>query len=350
MLPRLSRVFAMFVLMSVGAVACVSFGSGPHGNPSADDSEPSREALQIGQDTKVDGWIVLPEWSGVWVAGGGALFEIDQGTGEPRQASRGPWDYDYVDLARHGEGTILLASGTTLWEIDARSGSIQKRLDLESLGSLDSVIQAGNRTWVAASTEDLGVLAQIDLDTGDVLERVDVGQGRHELVWSAGYLVVGSQDRERASILRVDPRTGATTPIEEGPGSIAAVGSRLWVASDGEVRCRDLIDLTSCGLVRIPRAASLASSDARLWVLSSTGSTSSSIYEPDPSQPATVTLVDGVSGDIVAGPLALPSFTPATISAFRGHAWVGFHDEGRVLRIDCQTGSCHVQGRGAQST
>ncbi len=71
-------------------------------------------------------------------------------------------------------------------------------------------------------------------------------------------------------------------------------------------------------------------------------------YQPDPDRPATVTLVDGVNGAIVGGPLALPSITPATISAFDGHAWIGFHDGGRVIRIDCGSGRCTVPGWGAR--
>lgn len=344
---RLSLGLGVLVFMSV----VFWLGSRPHQDPPAThDSAPSREVLRIRQNTKVGGWVVLPEWFGVWVAGGGTLFEIDQQTGEARQTGRGAWDYDYVKLARYGEGTILLASGRTLSQVDAGSGTTMSRLDLGDLGTIDAVLYENNRTWVTASTARAGVLALIDLDTGRVLDRFEVGQGRHQLLSSAGYLVVGSQDPERASVVRVDPRTGTTTPIHYGPGSIAAVGSRLWVASDGEVVCLDLIDLTSCGRVDIPRAVSLASDEARLWVLSSTGSTSSSTYEPDPDQPATVALLDGVSGKIIAGPLALPSFTPATISAFHGNAWIGFHDEGRVVRIDCQAGLCHVPGWGDQST
>jgi len=74
--------------------------------------------------------------------------------------------------------------------------------------------------------------------------------------------------------------------------------------------------------------------DCRTWVLSGTGSKSSSVYLPDQNQPATVTLLDGRTGEVLAGPLPLPDTTPATISAFDGHAWIGFHDSGRLLRID----------------
>ena len=92
----------------------------------------------------------------------------------------------------------------------------------------------------------------------------------------------------------------------------------------------------------------MASDGARLWVLSTTRSTLPSTYQPDPDRPATVTLVDGVNGTIMGGPLALPSITPATISSFDGRAWIGFHDGGRVIRIDCGLGRCTVPGWGAR--
>lgn len=350
-IPRLILTLGVLVYVSLGVACDLRPGAAPdRDSPQSDASAQPRDVLRIGQDTKVGGWVVLPEWFGVWVAGGGTLFEIDQKTGEVRQTGRGKWDYDYVQLARYGEGAIFLASGTTLSQVDAWSGTIIHRLDLRHLGYVDAVLYTRSGTWVTASTAHGGVLAKIDLDTGEALDRIEIGQGVHQLVKSAGYLFVGSRDPERPSVLRVDPRTGATTPMPTGQGSIAGVGSRLWVASDGRVDCVDAIDLTSCGGVHIPRAASLASDGARLWVLSFTGSTSSSLHEPDPDQPATVSLLDGVSGEIVAGPLALPSFTPATISAFHGHAWIGFHDEGRVVRIDCGAGRCSVEGWGGQST
>jgi hypothetical protein len=350
-IPRLILTLGALVLLFL-AIACdPRLGAAPDLDPPPTDaSAQPRDVLRIGQDTKVGGWVVLPEWFGVWVAGGGTLLQIDQKTGEVRQTGRGSWDYDYVQLARYGEGTILLASGRTLWALDARSGGVVQRIDLGQLGSVDAVLQTRSGTWVTATGEDGGVLAKIDLDSGEVMDPIQIGHGRHELVKSAGYLFVGSQDALQPSILRVDPGTGETMPMRWAPGSIAAVGSRLWIASDGEVLCLDAVDLTSCGEVQIPRAASLASDGAQLWVLSLTGSTSSSLYEPDPDQPATVSLLDGVSGEIVGGPLALPSFTPATISAFHGHAWIGFHDEGRVVRIDCEPGHCSVAGWAGQST
>jgi hypothetical protein len=78
-----------------------------------------------------------------------------------------------------------------------------------------------------------------------------------------------------------------------------------------------------------------------LWVLSVNGSTSRTLYEPDPNQPATVTLVNGATGEVLADALPLPSGEhTATISAFDGHAWIGFHDTGTLIRIDTCVTDC----------
>ena len=315
--------------------------------PAASEAPPLLE-LRIGLDVDAEGWVVLPEWSGVWVAGGGTLSEIDQDTGEVRRTGEGAWDYDHVQLARYGEGTILLASGSTLWALDASSGGVVQRTDLEHVGFVDAVITTGSGTWVAASGYDGGVLARIDIDTGAASGRVRIGHGRHQIVTSAGYLVVGSQDPTRPGIVRIDQRTGAKVTLREGTGSIASVGYRVWVATGDDVQCISVLDGTGCGIVHVPGAVSVASEGARLWVLSATGSTSPSSYQPDPDQPASVTLVDGVNGEIAGGALALPSITPATISAFDGRAWIGFHDGGRVIRIDCGARRCSVPGWGAR--
>jgi len=100
------------------------------------------------------------------------------------------------------------------------------------------------------------------------------------------------------------------------------------------VSCVEVGTLKDCGTVDIPRASTLSSDGPRLWVLSVTGSRKTGTYVPDPSQPATVTLMDGFTGDVLGGPVSLPGHTPASLTSYDGHAWVGFHDTGTVVRID----------------
>ena len=63
-----------------------------------------------------------------------------------------------------------------------------------------------------------------------------------------------------------------------------------------------------------------------------------------PGRP-TVTLVNGGTGEVLAGPLSLPAseHTPGTIFAFNGHAWIGFHDTGTLVRIDISSSTASFQ-------
>jgi hypothetical protein len=298
------------------------------------------DGLRIGLRTHVDGWVVLPDSFGVWVAGAGRLFDVNPTTGKVTQTGHGRWDYDYVRLAEYGEGSIWLASGSTLLLMDSRTGTTIRRFDLGSLGTIDAVFQdSTGPTWVTVSGPQGRFLAQLNLDNGHVFDRHAI-QGAHQIAEADDLLFVSSQG---PALLRVDPTSGNQMWIPgAAPDAIAGIDHKLWMVEGGSVRCIDaVLPAADCTQITIPRAAALAADGNDLWVLSTTGSTSSSIYLPDPNQPATVTLINGVTGKVIGGPLALPDTTPASISAYNGHAWVGFHDTGRLLRIDrCAFGSC----------
>jgi hypothetical protein len=307
------------------------------------------DGLEVASSERVGGWIVLADPYGVRVAGGRTLTLVDPQTGTTTPAGRGPWDYDYTVLAEHEGGTVFLASGGTLWELTL-DGTVIHRFDLGTLGTLDAVhVSPFDRgsLWVAGSGLPTGnVVARVDIDTGRVLERYEVGQGLHQITDAGGYVFVASRSSSR-TVVRIDPRTGALRTVPDvwsGWTSIVGVRDRLWVEEGNVVHCIEATDVAPCGEVgeiQIPRAQQLAADDGLLWVLSGTGSKSGSIYIPDPKQPATVTLIDGTTGALLGGPTALPDTTPATISAFSGRSWVGFHDSGRLVEIDrCAPGSC----------
>jgi hypothetical protein len=300
--------------------------------------------LEVVRTSDANGWVVLPDGFGIWVAGPGTLTRIDPRTGATRVTAHGSWDYDYVRLAEYGEGTIFVASGETLLEMDAGSGTVIARMDLSSVGYIDAVLASIHGIWVTASGDDGSqVLAEIDPDTGHVLRRVHrIGQGVHRLAEAHGYLFVGSVDRP--SLIRFDPRTGAVTPIRSAPvgPSVAGTGSHLWFTRRDGVQCLDAVTLTSCGNVDLPGFIRLAASGRDLWVLS----------EPHPASDTssanrrtTVTLIDGRSGEVVAGPLPIDG-RPASIAAFQGRAWVGYYRTGNVTEIArCRPGTC--SGRSA---
>jgi hypothetical protein len=291
--------------------------------------------LEVGAEARVGGWVVLATGSGVSVAGAGELFFIDPATASGRRVATGAWDYDDVRLADGAEGAILLVSGRTLWTVEPRSGAMIASVRPRSLDRLGSAVQVGSQTWIRGSSRrGADVVARIELDTGAVLDRFEVGRGGH-LVGTAGFLFTGSLGSDGASILRIDPRSGEMTAVPIPTlGSIAASSGQVWFTTSASVECLDAVRLVPCGHVSIERPGSLAVDGDRLWVLSFTGSRSSRLYVPDPEQPATVTLVDVTTARPIGRPLTLPDTTPASIAAFGGSAWVGFHDTGRILRID----------------
>jgi hypothetical protein len=302
------------------------------------------DGLRVGLRTHVDGWVVLPDGFGVWVAGAGRLFDVNPTTGNVKQIGHGSWDYDFVRLAENGEGTIWLASESTLLLMNSGSGTVIKRFDLGSIGTIDAVFPGSEgTTWVTADGPRRNVLAQINSDNGHILRRYDIGQGLHEITEAGTSLFVTSRN-SADPIIKIDLRTGVMLPgpdVWSGWLSIVGVGDRLWIEEGQDVHCVEDTGFAPCGEIQIPRAQQLATDGRLLWVLSGTGSKNTSTYIPDPKQPATVTSIDGMTGQVLGGPLALPDTTPASISAYNGHAWVGFHDTGRLLRIDtCASGSC----------
>jgi hypothetical protein len=278
---------------------------------------------------------------GVNVAGGGTLQNVDPKTGQSSNVARiGNWDYDFTTLGRYGEGSLWLASGQDLWFIGGSPHyAIGRRYDLDRLGYLGSVHQAspsaGGGTWVAATGDRQrdGLLAELDPDSGSIIRTFDAKGGSGTITDADGFIIAETA----TGVVRIDPRTGHVTAkrLEPTPQGFASTGDRIWWTSGrGAVNCLFVETLTDCGTVSVPRATTLSVDGKWLWVLSTTGSRKATIYIPDPSQPATVTLLNGETGHVVAGPVELPHHTPASLTSYNGHAWVGFHDAEMVVRID----------------
>ena len=311
-------------------------------SPSSSAQIAAHGGLQIVRTTGANGWVVLPDGSGIWVAGAGTLTRIDPRTGVTRVTAHGPWDYDFVRLAEYGEGTIYVTYGTNLVAMDPGSGTVITTIDLSSLGYVDSVLSDPSSLWVAASGEDGSqVLAEVDPDTGKVMRRVHrIGQGLHVLVRAGGYLFVSSNGGA-ATLLRVDPRTLATTRVRGIPPgtSIAGVGSHLWMTGSEGVRCLDAFTLESCGEVDIRGFIRLAADGRDLWVLSAP--LKGEAYIPGVGRRSTVTLVNGGNANVLAGPLPIPGNHPSSVAAFQGRAWVGYYRTGNVTEIArCAPGTC----------
>ena len=306
----------------------------PTVQPSPSNTALPHEGLSIGARSRTEGWVVMADGFGVNVAGGGGwLQNVDPKTGRTSKVARiGGWDTDFTHLGRYGEGSLWLTSGQELWFIGGSPHyAIGRHYDLHRLGFLASVLQAspsaGGGTWVVATGDGRrsGLVAEFDPDSGSIIRRFELRGGPGAITDAERFIIAGSG----SAIVRIDPRTGRTRTkhLVGTPGGLASSGDRIWWTSGGgAVNCLLVHELTDCGTVYVPRATTLSSDRRSLWVLAG-----------GPGRPATVTLVNGVTGEALAGPLELPHHGPASLTSYNGHAWVGFHDSGDVVRIDRDT-------------
>ncbi len=351
------RVTAGVTAFVVSAAAFAGLWAATHGSGAVPVATPTPAAVTGANGLRIGLSVHLPRGIGqvladadggsdrVWVAAPRALYTVDPLTGDALVTARPSWDPEAVRLAVLGEGTIWAVWKAHLAAFDS-AGPAGSSVDLSALGSVvDAVANGAGGTWVTASNGSRWRLVRVDPNTGDAVGRaVVVGQGRHSIVTTDSYVFVAGPPGAGPgpAFVRVDPRDDHGDEVPLGTnGALAVVGDRVWTLDGDTVECIDVISIDPCGEVRVERGAALASDGNRLWVLSMTGSKDPSIYEPDPSQPATVTLLDGQTGAILAPPVRLPDVTPASISAGFGHAWVGFFDTGLLVRIDvCPDAAC----------
>jgi len=314
-----------------GAPSSASGSSAPTEQPTTSPSEaPPTQELRVGARTHTDGWVVMADGFGVHVAGGGTLQNIDLRRGRSHEVDKiGGWDYDFTTLGRLGEGSLWLASGHELWFIGGSPRyAIGRRYDLHRLGYLGRVYQAdpaaGGGTWIGASGDKRrsGLLVEFNPDSGSIIRRFQTRGTPGVIADADGSIIVETE----GGVLRINPRTGSERMkhLIVSPGGFAVSGDRIWWTSGGAaVNCMLVETLTACGTVYL-RGATVLSSDGRLlWVISG-----------NPAKPATIALLDGTSGDVLAEPIELPHHTPASLTSYDGHAWVGFHDAEAVVRID----------------
>jgi streptogramin lyase len=87
--------------------------------------------------------------------------------------------------------------------------------------------------WVSSAIEE-GTVMRLDPDSGEVLNRIPVGDRPKEMVAAAGYLWVVNEASD--DVMRIDPKRGEVvgSPIEVGktPVGIAYGAGSLWVSNN----------------------------------------------------------------------------------------------------------------------
>jgi len=277
----------------------------------------SPHQLRLGTTVTGQGSIVAHGAGTTWIVGHGSLSTIE--SGDATVVARGPWSADAI-VAPSNEGSMWLASGRFLWPVSA-TGSVGERLT-PSVGPISAVLAANGRTWVAGSDRGHGLLAWIDPWTGDPIQSYYVGAGGYQLAATSGYVFVATGDPTQPPIVRLDPGMGASVPVPGAQaGPITAGDGRLWWGSAGRVRCVVARTLRRCGQVPVATPTLLAAHGGALWIVGA-----------DPHG-ARLVVCDPRTGRVVAGPVALPGSSVASIAASDATAWIGTRDPDTVVEV-----------------
>jgi len=245
--------------------------------------------------------------------------------------------------------TGLVAADGSLWfteydlgrllRIDLHTGKVRARIDVG--GSPGAVVAAAGAVWV--HDWQGGRLLKVDARTNRVVEKLAVGSTNSDIVFAAD--AVWTID-ERGVLLRVDPNTAAVTerktlgsaaplPTDSQAGStLAAAGDILWVVvGDGHITEVDARTGRILGRARGPalpleKSRRAAADDSGLWISSPARR---EILHIDVRTRRVTTLP--APGD------------PGPIAIVDGRIWVGtLHDTGALARVTVLDGHGRVVG------
>ena len=264
----------------------------------------------------------------VWLASYGHVLRVDR-TDKLIASIPVPGLDDQDSIAASDSVWVTVAYRDEVIEIDPSSNAIMATIPVPGHPVQVAADQTG--VWVISATKGTGLLLRIDPMTQTVTLRVPLfGIPRLGLAVGEGSVWVD----DGGNLLRVTSDGTRTTLLGAGGDPLAIGGGSVWEGnSSGVIR---LDPASGDVLAQIPTALppiGLAFADGSLWVLTDTGSTSETIYLPDPKHPSTVLRIDAVTNRVDAGPLAVGT-KPAWIAASGADAWVANFNETRLLKIE----------------
>lgn len=271
----------------------------------------------------------------VWVpTAGGELVRIDPATDSVvAEISVPGLAGDDLASVAVGEGAVWVTTSKDVVRVDPATNEVRARIQVGCC--LWDVTTGGGAVWVSRPQEGHGTVLRIDPATNSVLDEVRVGFGPGPIVYGNGAVWVSNTSFGAPAVMRIDAETGEVRPVRviDQPGALAFGAGSLWRASSDTVVRVDPETSTLAAEVWMPRAADLSFANGWLWVLTATGSTSETLYLPDPNAPATVVRIDPATNRTVGDPVAI-GITPAHLAAGDGSAWVAHYDSGILTRID----------------
>jgi YVTN family beta-propeller protein len=220
-----------------------------------------------------------------------------------------------------GAGSIWAVSpnSQSVSRIDQETGNVVQRIDVGGGPSGIAYSRAGRAVWVAETLD--GRVARIDPGTNQVVDRIPVGNV--PVAVAAGFGSIWITNLGDQSVTRLDARTGRplrTIPTGTVGRGIAVGGSAVWVSDDAagsvsriDPNTKRVTDRISVG----NGATALAYGAHALWVTNRLDGTVSRI---DPATNVATTLHVGGS--------------PEAIAVAGNGVWVSDETGGRLVRID----------------
>lgn len=227
-----------------------------------------------------------------------------------------------LDGFHAADGVVL---GDTLWvseynssallRIDLRSGHIEKRIDVG--GSPGTVVAAAGAIWV--EDWERGRLVKVDPRTERVTKALELGTTAGDIAVAAGAVwAIG----EPGILIRVDPETGTVSRVPlRNNGMLAAAGHTLWVVSreiiELDARTGKVVGRTHGPFLPLEFARRAAADADGLWISSPTR--------------REIVHVDARTRRITRHPVGGDTSTVAVVD---GRVWVAtVHDDEPLTRI-----------------
>ncbi|MDV7143000.1 hypothetical protein R3X27_09910 [Tropicimonas sp. TH_r6] len=169
-------------------------------------------------------------WAAVTHPGLEAISLIDLESGElTATLPTGPVpEYAVADPAT-GRFFVSNAGNGTISDIDPVKGIVMRNFEVDG-GPKHMRLVPDQRRLVSAQADE-GVVTILDADSGDVLDRIEIGGELHGVEFGKGAIFVSAREPER--VVRIDVASGRKTEVDVGPQPyhMTLVGEDLLVSS-----------------------------------------------------------------------------------------------------------------------
>ena len=269
-------------------------------------------------------------YSAVWASTPNSVVRLDPSTNRIAATIPVTGIGDSGRLAM-GAGSVWATHSDSVARIDPTTNTVTA--DIAIGGPVLGVAASDSAVWVTTQGQSGSQLVTIDPATNQVSgQPISLPDGATELTHVQGRVWVDISING-GSVVSVDPSTGQVSSAPEATIPEAAADNSLWAPSWTGVNRIDPNTNAVVAAIKLARVGQTAAGLNYIWALTMTGSTSSTLSEPDQSQPATLAMIDPATNSIVGTPVSV-GISPAYMAVGEGAAWVAQYDSGIVTRVD----------------